>query len=437
LPPPEEDRRGKPGGSPHVAPFDQHSADPAVRLRLSLLMFLQWAVPGALLPLYSVRLVRELHFSDLQTAACCATQATAGVVASLVAGQVADRWLSAERVLALCAAVAGVDLWVLAGLTEPAGVFAATLLFWMVTGPMILMGTTIAFTHLPDPGRQFGPVRMWGTAGWMVTGWLAGCWMSSPDWLWAWLAPLRPDAPHAELADAFRLGGVLALLLAGYARTLPHTPPRRVPGQAPWSRLVAPLAAMRLLARWRFAVYCLCVLGGCTTFPLITQNAPLLLKALGVPDPWLQPTLTVSQTTEVLSLGLLPVLLLRLGLRGTMLLGLSAWALGFGLMALGRPAELVIASLGFSGVFVAGFLVAGQVYANGLAAGDLRASVQGLLSCVNGTGLLLGNLLAGWLRQRTGGDLPPTFTVGAALTAGLLLLFAASFRDPGHCVGRP
>ena len=90
----------------------------ALRLRLSILMFLQWAVPGALVPLYSIRL-ESLGFDRLTTGVCCATQAVAAVVSSLVAGQVADRWLCAEKAMAVCAALAGLDLWLLAGLTEP------------------------------------------------------------------------------------------------------------------------------------------------------------------------------------------------------------------------------------------------------------------------------------------------------------------------------
>jgi hypothetical protein len=69
------------------------------------------------------------------------------------------------------------------------------------------------------------------------------------------------------------------------------------------------------------------------------------------------------------------------------------------------------------------------VFANAQAEDDLRASVQGLLSCVNGMGLLIGNLLAGWLRWLMDGELPPTFTVGASLTTCLLVLFVIGFRD--------
>jgi MFS family permease len=393
--------------------------DHALRLRLSVLMFLQWSVPAALLPLYSAHLEKELGFRPMETAVCCATQPAATVLSALLTGQVADRWFAAERALAVCALLAGVDLWVLAELRDFAGVFAATLVFWLLSGPAVVLGTTIGFAHLERPERDFAPVRLWGTVGWMVTGWLIGA-----------LALLWPGAAQAGVRGAFRVGGVLALVLAAYALTLPHTPPRRGGGASP----LAPLAALKLLRRRAFAVYAGCMLGSCVTFPFTTQNTPLLLVQLGVPGPWLQPALTVAQTTEILSLALLPALVLRLGLRGTMVLGLGTWVLALSVLALGRPVGLVVASQALNGLYIAGFLVAGQVYANGLVGSDLRASVQGLFSFVNGLGMLAGNLLAGWLRARAESGLEQTFALGAALTAGLLLVFVAGFRHrpPGE-----
>src|SRR4051812_21473199 len=150
---------------------------PAVSLRLSLLMFLQWTVPASLVPLYSAHL-DQLGFSPLAVAACCATQSAAGVIASLLAGHVADRWFPAQRALTVCALVAGVELWLLAELRQPVAVFLTTLAFWLVPGPMMLMGTTVSFPHLGRPDRQYGPVRMWGTVGWMAIGWLTGAWLA-------------------------------------------------------------------------------------------------------------------------------------------------------------------------------------------------------------------------------------------------------------------
>src|SRR5262249_37468889 len=150
-----------------------------------------------------------------------------------------------------------------------------------------------------------------------------------------------------RLADAFRLGSVLAFALAAYALTLPHTPPARRAGGVP-----APLAALRLLRDRAFAVYWLCAFGVCVTLPFYPQGAPLLLRHPGVPPEWVGPTLTLSQSTEVLTLAVLPVILLRLGMRGTLWFGLVAWTLLLALLTLGRPAGLIVAALGLNGVCI-------------------------------------------------------------------------------------
>jgi hypothetical protein len=324
--------------------------------------------------------------------------------------------------------VAGADLWLLAELSQPVAVFAATLVFWTVTGSMLLLGTTICFTHLEKPER-FGAVRLWGTLGWVAVVLVAGWWLAGPAWLTRRLEWVRPSAPEPTIGDGFRLGGLIAFLLAGYAFTLPHTPAQPAArGQA-----VAPLQAMKLLRKGTFATYCACVLGACVTFPFTTQTTPLLLQELGIERHWLGPTMSLSQTTEVLMMAVLPGLLIRLELRGTMLLGLGAWLCAMCVLAVGRPVELVVASLGLNGLYVTGFLIAGQVYVNSQAAGGLRASVQGLLDFVNGLGMLAGNLLAGWLREWARGELPLTFAVGAAITVALLALFLVGFRHRDSC----
>src|SRR5262249_27491506 len=150
---------------------------------------------GAVLPLFSVRL-EALHFTHLQTAYCCATQAVGAVVAPLLAGHLADRWFPAERCVAVCAFLAGAALWTLAGLTEPVAVFVAALAFWLAAAPMISLGTALCFAHLARPERQFGPIRLWGTVGWMAAGWFLGYSFRDPEWLRELLALVRPDAPR-------------------------------------------------------------------------------------------------------------------------------------------------------------------------------------------------------------------------------------------------
>src|SRR5262249_12650713 len=152
-----------------------------------------------------------------------------------------------------CALLSGGLLWFLAGLTSPWAVFGISLAFWLVMGPVFTLGTALSFTHLAHPEREYGPVRMWGTVGWVVPCWLLAYWFEDPDWLHPGLPCLRPNPPASELGDAFRLGGLLAFLLGFYTLTLPHTPPQRQRGARP-----APLAALQLLRSRDFLVYCVC-----------------------------------------------------------------------------------------------------------------------------------------------------------------------------------
>jgi NHS family xanthosine MFS transporter len=188
------------------------------------------------------------------------------------------------------------------------------------------------------------------------------------------------------------------------------------------------VAALRLLRRRAFAVYFLCNFGLCVTLPFSSQNTPLLLLELGLPKDWLGPALTIAQSTEVVALGLLPLLLGRWGHRRLMLAGALAWTTAMMVMTVGRPLGLVVGCLALNGVFICCYLVAGQVFVNSAASGDIRASAQSLLTFTNGLGMLVGNLLAGWVRDRAGGAFAPTFGVAAAIALLALLIFSAGFR---------
>lgn len=372
-------------------------------------MFLVYAPVGAMWPLFSRRL-EMLHFTPWQIAVACATQALGTLVAPLLAGQIADRWVPAERCLTCCAFAAGGLLWVLADCTTPADVFLVSLAFWLVMAPLMTLATATSFGQLREPWREYGRVRLWGTIGWIVPGWIL-------------LYALGPDAMGLELPDAFRLGTGLLIVLAIYSLSLPHTPPRREAVER-----FAPLAALRLFHRRDFAVFFIAHLTLCLTLPFSAQNTVLLLEKLGIGDEWKAATMTIAQSTEVLTLGLLPWLLARWGQRRVMLIGAGAWALAMAVMMVGRPVTLVVASLGLNGLYITCFFVAGQVFVNSHASQDVRASVQALISFTTGVGMLAGYGLSGWVRDLAGGAFGPTFAVAAALATVAVVVFAAGFR---------
>jgi len=163
------------------------------------------------------------------------------------------------------------------------------------------------------------------------------------------------------------------------------------------------------------------------TVPFTVQLNPLLLKKLGIEEKLVPLCLTIAQTTEVAALAILPFLLTRFGAKPTMVFGAGSWALGLALLSLGEPIGLVLPALATSGVFICCFVISGQVFVNKQAAHDIRASAQGVLVFINGSGLFLGNLLVGWLRDWTGDRYEVAYRIAAFLATGLALLFAVGF----------
>jgi MFS family permease len=383
-------------------------------------MFLLYATMGSWVPMLSVRL-DQLGFSPDEIGLVSATAAMAYLAAPLAAGQVADRWIAGERCICVGAAIAGGLLWWLADLDDPAAVFWVSLAFWLVTVPVVTVGTALTFTHLDDPPRHFGKVRVWGTVGWAAAAWLVGL------WLWLGRQPWWHDAVGVttSLADIFHVGALMCFALAAYALTLPHTPPRRRGGD--W---LAPLQALRLLRHRDFAIYLVSSLLLYTTIPFNSQTTPLLLKASGIAPEYLGPVLTLGQSMEIALLALLPAVLGRLGVRGTLLCGILTWTAGLSVFALGEPGWLLVAAVACNGVCVACFMVGGQVFLNSRAHGPIRASTQSLLVFVNGLGLLAGNLLAGWVREQTAPEFTPTYLTAVAVATALVLFFHLGFPRP-------
>ena len=105
--------------------------------------------------------------------------------------------------------------------------------------PTISITNSIAFANLKDPQKDFGPVRLWGTIGWIAAG-LAhvlhpgrlgqGADFSKVgfiDWFGAVLGSAKIGAAaRAATSYTFIVAGVASLVLAAFSLILPHTPPK-------------------------------------------------------------------------------------------------------------------------------------------------------------------------------------------------------------------
>src|SRR4029079_10362826 len=103
-----------------------------------------------------------------------ATLAIGSVAVPVGAGQLVDRLMATQWVLALAYALGTGLLMVLASgwVHQAVGLFVLFLAYGTLTASSYSLCNSLAMRNLDDPSREFGWVRLWGTAGWMVAGWV-------------------------------------------------------------------------------------------------------------------------------------------------------------------------------------------------------------------------------------------------------------------------
>ena len=389
----------------------------SLRLRLSLMMFLQYVIWGAWAPVLTGYLQESLHFTGIQLGMIMALLPLACIISPFVGGQIADRYMPTQRFLSLAHILGGVSLFLLARQQTFLPFGAWMLVYALLYAPTLPLTNSLAFHHLRNAEKDFGGIRVFGTIGWIVAGLGLTVWRN------------QPNLTVAGMSDSLLLAAAASVLLGMVSFALPHTPPSK--SENP----LAFLEALRLFGDRNFAVFM------AISFVVVTElqfyyvlTAPFL-QYIGVSSKALPATMTIAQWAEIIGMAiLLPLLLPRLGIRKCLALGVIAWPLRYAIFALGKPVGLVVASLSLHGFGYAFFFVVGQVYVNSVASSDIRASAQSLLTLVTlGLGNFLGALFAGWVQDLfTKGSVinyTAVFLVPCALTVLCALAFLAFFRD--------
>ncbi len=149
-------------------------AVPMLRLRLSLMMFLQYAIWGAWLPILYPFLLGHRGFTLEQTGLCLAAGAVGAIFGPFIAGQLADRTIATEKLLAASHLIGALLVFMLSTAESFPTFVLLSGLYGFVYAPTLSLTNSLAFAHIADRDRDFGPVRMWGTVGWIVAGILVG-----------------------------------------------------------------------------------------------------------------------------------------------------------------------------------------------------------------------------------------------------------------------
>ncbi|MGQ9652269.1 MAG: MFS transporter [Phycisphaerae bacterium] len=390
-------------------------------VRLSAMMFLQYAIWGIWAPILGLHLGALPGFQTPEGTAdfgriglIYMTMPIASIIAPFIGGQIADRYFSAERFLAFSQLLGGVVLVVVSQLTTFAGVFVGMLVYNLLYAPTIALTNSITFQHWPN--QQFSKIRVAGSIGWIVIGWVFTVWM----------AKLGHAFRTPAMGDCLYGAAILSIAYAVYALFLPHTPPSKQAGNP-----LAFLDAVKMLRNPAFAVMAVVSFFVAIELQLYFIWAQSFLKTgVGIPEGWVSTVLTAGQVCEMVMMVLLPLALLKWGFRATMALGIAAWCLRDLVFAVGQPPPLVIGAVGLHGIGYAFFFTTIFMFADAIAPKDIKSSAQGFLASVTiGCGMLIGSLLAGPISTVCENQWSRIFLVPAALCAVCCAVFLIGFRD--------
>lgn len=367
-------------------------AAPALRprhltLRLSVMFFVELAVSAAYFPLLSLHLAARLRLSAAEISAVYVVGPIATLVGPLLVGWIADRLLPAERSLTILNVARAAAFVLAARAADFPEMLLAMAAVGLTSSPASVLAFGIAFHHLERP-EQLGRTRVWGTVSWIVLLWATSAYMAS-----------RGDitAQVASTPIIFYFAAALSLVSAGYALTLPHTPPARVPATP-----FAFLQAFGLLRQRSFRALVLasvlsamCMQFHFMLWPLFFTDAR---AGLGLDIATATRAVSLAQVPELFLFPALAFLVQRFGLRNVLFAGMLAWTVRFGAYTLGTPPELVIGAQALHGVNVVCGMMAAQVAVDQVAPSGARVSSHALLTAASGgAGNLVGQLLAGAL----------------------------------------
>lgn len=386
------------------------------------LMFIQHAIAATWTPILPLHL-KDLGFSNTNFGHLYGILSIATILSPWITGQIADRLLSAPKVIAISNVLAAIAMWLLASETRYSVILPLLFAFQLLYMPTFALCNHIAFSRLRDGARNFGYVRMFGTAGWVSGALLMTLWLHKPDWL--------PGAAHARVADGLRMGACIALLTALLSCLLPGTPPARHA-----QRRFAGLGALALIRQPDVGVLILVSFLISLTLPFVHPHGGLFLRSLGVEDANVGFILSFGQMLEVFGFLAMSTLIRRFTFKTLVLIGLTAWVLRFAIWTIGEPFWMVGISMALHGVSYAYVFGLGMSYLDQRASADVRSSVQSLhLVVTSGLGMWPANLLAAWVCDAfrlPSGDVNYlyVFWVPLAIASFCWLLFATLFRIP-------
>ena len=390
-----------------------------LKFRLALMNFLEFAVWGA----YLTCMGNYLGVAGLgdKISWFYAIQGIVSIFMPTLMGIVADKYIQPQRVLGLCHLAAGAFMLGCWWLGMQAGfgqelhdkslfivLYTISVAFFM---PTIALANTTAFTILKNNGgdtvKDFPPIRVLGTVGFIVTMWFVNCAVWQDGSFSMTLADNAHKFQYTYMQ--FFVSGILSIVLCFYCFTLPQC---KIEQKDQNVSLVEGLGlnAFKLFKSKQMALFFIfsALLGMCLQVtngyagPFITSFKGSADAAIASSFAANNATLltSISQISEALCILMIPFFLKRYGIKVVMLMSMFAWVFRFGFFGVGNPAMpgviMFILSCIVYGVAFDFFNVSGGIFVDQECEPSIKASAQGLfMMMTNGIGATVGTLAAG------------------------------------------
>jgi nucleoside transporter len=387
-------------------------------VKLSAMMFLEYAIWGAWMPVLAARLLGPLKMTGKQTGWIYATLPLACIVSPLAAGQIADRYINTELILAGCHLIGAFLLFVAAWKTDFKSLFAVMLLYSLFYAATLPLVNSLMFTHLAksnlDVGKCSPAIFIWAPVAWALAGYFL------TGWRWTFKTA-------GQGRDCLVLAAVLSVVMAITCSFLPDTPPAKSGG-------TPILQAFQMLGQPNFLAFIIISIGAAGVMQFYFQGTAQFMQDMGISGKNVPAVMAIAQVTQaVVTYFLLSRFVGTIGYKWTLTIGAACWLLLYVVYVATKPRWLIIviqSAHGFAYVF---FIIAGQMFANTLAPEEIRSSMQALVfAATSGVGLFLGTQFAGVVmdKYRIGGKFQwrQVFSVPCVIIAASVLALLILFR---------
>src|SRR5512133_598027 len=337
--------------------------------RLILMNFLQFFIWGSWLLTIGAYLFQTKQWSGTEFGAVFSTMGIASLFMPAIAGIIADRWVNAEKLYGIFHIIGGTILLFVPMIDNPNTMFWVMLLNMMFYMPTIALAITVAYTSMKGKGmdiiKDYPPVRVWGTIGFIIALWVIS------------LSGLEKSSFQFYVAAA------ASFTLGIYAFTLPKCPPL---ASGHKKSLIEELGlnAFKLFKSTKMALFFIfaMLLGASLqltnaygdTFLHDFANIPAFRDLVAVKYPAI--IMSISQISETLFILTIPFFLRKFGIKKVMLMSMVAWILRFGLFGYCDPGAgfwMIVLSCIIYGLAFDFFNISGSLFVETQSSPEIRA----------------------------------------------------------------